>query len=360
MLTSALSSHLPLINLALPDNRELAPWPPRPTVERISPTYTVIKNAFALKGSRAWRRLGSFGARIDSRRIHSILRRMGYDEYVLWLSAVVPHLLPGLKPDRLVYDCIDPCFTPEHQAGFDATELPLARNAKIVFATAESLRERMAGANPHTHLLPNAAPGAEFLPENLEGTPLPAPLVGRGRPIVGYLGTIDWRFDAETVTAAAKALPNFAFCIAGRVNPDQEARIAELRRLPNTVFPGAVSHEDGIAYTAHSDVAIIPFLAGPIGDAINPCKMYMYMMAGKPVVSTWTRECARHAPFVVAARTAAEFAAAIKTAIADDTPDLRANRTRFALQNRWEDRAAAAIKTLDQAGLLAPGGQAKR
>ena len=359
MLTDALSRHVPVINLALPDSREMSLRPPRPMVERVSPTYTVIRNAFALRGSRGWRRLGKIGSGIDGRRINGILREMGYDQYVLWVSAVVPHLLDSLKLDRLVYDCIDPCFTPEGQADHDAVEFALARRAKLVFATAESLHERMAAVNPNTHLLPNAAPGPEFLPENLARVARPDSLHGLPGPVVGYLGTVDWRFDAETVTAAAKALPDFTFCIVGRINADQEARIAGLRQLPNTIFPGAVSHEEGIAYTAHCDVAIIPFLPGPIGDAINPCKMYMYMMAGKPVVSTWTRECARHAPYVKAARTAEGFTQAIKSAASGDTPELRGARTRFALQNRWEDRAATATDILAGVGLLArdPAGQ---
>ena len=122
--------------------------------------------------------------------------------------------------------------------------------------------------------------------------------------------------------------------------------MAGLRGLPNVIVTGAVSYEDGHRWAAAFDVGLIPFLPGEMCDAINPVKMYMYLVTGKPVVSTWINECVRHGDWVYAARDAAGFAAAIRKAVAEDGPDRRAARVAFGLRNRWQDRAAAAAGVL--------------
>lgn len=353
-LMEALAGHVRVIYAQPPKFSGALMEFPRPKIERARENFWLLHNAFGVRLSRVGRRLGRAGAIIDGAWLRQALSENGVSTYAWWDSCPDPRTHWGIPPERLIYDCIDPCFVEAHQPEMGRAERISARKARVVFATAETLLERMKGFGANAHLLPNGCHEKDYHPSVLSGCALPVPLQGRSGPVVGFMGTVDWRFDAQTVTAAATALPEFTFCIAGRVNADQEARVAELRRLPNTIFPGGVSHEDGVAYTAHCDVAIIPFLPGPMGDAINPCKMYMYMMAGKPIVSTWTRECARHAPYVMAARTSEEFIAAIKAAVGDDSPERRARRTQFAMQNRWEDRADSAIQVLTQAGLFAP------
>jgi hypothetical protein len=128
--------------------------------------------------------------------------------------------------------------------------------------------------------------------------------------------------------------------------------VAELKRLPNVIMPGAVSIEDGNAYTAAFDVGLIPFLPGPIGDGINPVKMWMYLAEGKPVVTTWLRECRRYAPHVRAAATAEEFIGAVREAAEGDVPERRAARIALAARNTWLDRAGEAIHLLSERGLM--------
>jgi len=131
------------------------------------------------------------------------------------------------------------------------------------------------------------------------------------------MGTFDGRVDAGILTEAARRIPEFTFALIGRINVDQEQRLKDLRSLHNVVMPGAVSVEEGRAYTAAFDVGLIPFIPNAMNDAINPVKMYMYLMAGKPVVSTWIRECRRHSPCVRAAESVDDFVAAIREAIAE-------------------------------------------
>jgi len=210
----------------------------------------------------------------------------------------------------------------------------------------------MVGVNRKTCLLPNACARDTLLAVANSPDALPEPLRGRPRPIVGCLGTYDWRVDVEALRAAALRSPEYTFALVGRVNGDQEARLAPLRSLQNIVMPGAVTYEEGHRYCAAFDIGIIPFIAGEMGDGINPVKMYMYLAMGKPVVSTWLRECVRHGAYVCAARDAAGFADTVPRAITEDSKARAAARKAFAGRNRWEDRAVEAIERLRVEGLL--------
>jgi glycosyltransferase involved in cell wall biosynthesis len=325
---------------------------PSPSVEHVSDTLTIIHNAMSIRFSRIGRRLGRAAAIADSMRLHAVLRRLGVAEYIYWLAIASPELTWGMNLDRLIYDCIDPCFDPAEQATIDRREFSMARRAKLVFCTAQSLLERLGAANSNSHLLPNACSASDYAPEALAKFDRPTPLKDRPGPIVGYMGTFDGRVDLQALEFAAQQLPDCTFALVGRVNGDQEQRVRPLRALANVVMPGSVSVEEGRAYVAAFDVGLVPFLPGPIGDGINPVKMWMYLLAGKPVVSTWIRECVHHAPMVRATRSPPEFVAAIRAALARESIADSAERTKFALRNTWADRAANAVAMMESIGLF--------
>lgn len=356
-LTEALSALTPVVLLKRSPAASYSPKY-RPFVERLRTNLYVVHNAFALRFSRIGRRIGKPAGMIDGRWLNVVLARAGITDYIYWLTDSSPAMLWGMNLNRLVYDCIDPCFIPQEQPRVDKHETLIARRAKLIFATAETLVTRMRGLHPHVHLLPNAC-SIETIHAAPQHPEIPA-LHGRPRPVVGCMSTYDWRFDADIVYRAAKLLPGCTFALVGRVNADQEDRIRPLRSLPNVILPGAVSYEEGFRWTAAFDIGLIPFIAGPVSDAINPVKMYMYLAAGKPVVSTHMHECARHSAFVKTARTPEELVTAICASAADRVPEAAGRRIRFAMCNRWEDRAAEAARVLLESGIAADRSTAER
>jgi glycosyltransferase involved in cell wall biosynthesis len=350
-LMEALAVHAPIYFLNWPEFRGSYTEVLRPRAEKIADNITVIHNAFGLRYARGGKRLGRAAGALDGVWIKDILRQDGVTDYVYWVAAVSLPLLWGMNTSRLVFDCIDPCFDAGWQERFDREEAFLAREARVVFATAESLWEKMKALNANSYLLPNGCNADEYHPQKLASLPRPALLGRRNGPVIGYMGTFDWRVDTKTLTEAAEKMPDCTFSLVGRVNPDQEANVAKLRALSNVVMPGAVSLEEGWAWTAAFDVGLIPFLPGDIGDAINPVKMHMYLMAGKPVVTTWLRECRRHGPLVRAAQNVDEFIAAIRASISERSPADVSKRIAFSQDHTWRARAAEAAKIFDESGL---------
>lgn len=352
-LMEAISAHAPVIFLNSPILSGRFWEALKPRAEKVGPNLTVIHDAFGMRSGRIGRHAKRMAAMIDAAWLHRLLGGMGVTQYVYWLAAVAPELLWGMRTDRLVYDCIDPSFE-EHDTSFDEREFGIARKARLAFCTAEVLVERIRQVQPNAHLLPNACSPDEYHPARLRGLAMPELLRDRPGPIVGYMGTFDGRVDTELLTQAAAALPEYTFALAGRVNNDQEPRVRGLRALPNVVMPGSVSVDEGRAYTAAFDAGLIPFRAGPVSDAINPVKMWMYLASGKPVISTDMRECRQHAPHVAATRGVSGFVEAIRSALTPASAARAGERVALAMQNTWSHRAAQAIAVLDRAGLLIP------
>jgi glycosyltransferase involved in cell wall biosynthesis len=324
-------------------------------MEAVGDNRFVVRNAFRLRHTRVGKRVLPLAAMIDGSAFQRAMRSHGFNEYVFWLTVNDTRMLPYVDKSRMVYDCIDPCFLPHYQDEFDRSEMTIAKQAKIIFCTAHSLHRRMLKYNPNSFLLPNACHLDTYHACHSDSTLRPRELAGRSSPLIGYMGTVDWRFDAVTVTEVARRMPDCNFVIVGRVNKDQEANVRELRSLPNVIITGAAGYDEGHAFTKYFDVGMIPFTPGDMNDAINSVKMYMYLAAGKPIVSTWLAECIKAQPLVRATRDAAEFVEAIRNELACDSVGARRKRIAFALENTWEHRAQQAVEWLGSQGLLPPG-----
>ena len=172
---------------------------PRPRMERVRDGFWLLHNTFGVRFSRIGRRMGRMGALVDSAWLGRALAEHGIHDYVFWGSRPDPRCDWHIPPERFVYDCIDPCFIDGHQAEVDAAEKRAAGKARVVFATAESLLERMRGFGADPHLLPNGVREEDYHPRALAGVPRPAALRNCRGPIVGFLGAVDWRFDADIV-----------------------------------------------------------------------------------------------------------------------------------------------------------------
>ena len=351
LLPEALAAHVPVVFLSTADPTRGLLQVRRPRAEQVQPGVTVVHDALALRTNRWWRRVPWVADRVDGLLLRRTLSRIGVEDYVYWLSAPEPRWLGGMRTGRLVYDCIDPSFHGDRD-NFDGREVEVARSARLVFCTAQTLLERMGRVSDRVHLLNNAAAPELYAEGRAAAGEVPAPLRGRPGPVIGHVGTVDWRIDCETLTQAARSLSGYTFCLAGRVNADQEHRVTELRALPNVVMPGEVPPGVGAAYNDAFDVGLVPYLTGEVGDSLNPVKMYMYLLAGKPVVTTWTRECVLAQPHVRATRSTAEFTAAVRDAVEHPDPAAREERMAFARRNTWDDRARRALQVLGEEGLV--------
>jgi ubiquinone/menaquinone biosynthesis C-methylase UbiE/glycosyltransferase involved in cell wall biosynthesis len=271
------------------------------------------------------------------------LARLGIQRPILWVSfnvyagdAVVGQLGEALS----VYHCTDEVTGfPGYSHYIAEIEARLASKSDLVIATSEVLRDDKARYNPNSHFVPNAA-DVELFNQALAWTaPEPADLRSIPRPRAGFIGNIEYRFDAGLVRYAAEHLPEWSFVLIGPLQ-DGYPELEALRHLPNVRFLGLKARARLPAYLAGLDVTMIPYRLNRLTDSIYPLKVHEYLAAGKPVVATPIPSMRRMVDRVSLASDGPSFAEALVQAAREDTPQRRDWRQRLAGRETWAARTA--------------------
>ncbi|HPW54399.1 MAG TPA: glycosyltransferase [Thermoanaerobaculaceae bacterium] len=242
---------------------------------------------------------------------------------------------------RVVYEVIDELeVLPGDLAELQRAHVRMAATATVVTATAGRLLDKIRLLRPDAVLSPNAvdyqfihsaAAAADEPPSDLQ------PCLGGG-PVVGYYGALARWVDHDLLHAVAAARPNWQLVLIGPTL-DETFERSRLAELPNVHWLGPRPYHRLPAYLRHFDVATIPFVVSETTHAVSPLKLFEYMAAGKPVITTPLEECLR-VPEVLAAANATDFCRQIERAL-----ELRADAgfvDRLHAQARahtWDQRA---------------------
>jgi hypothetical protein len=321
------------------------------TVRHPEAGVTVVAGLVSLLAALERRSLGWLAHLVGQ--VFSLLFRKRDESFIFWNAENWACPFRFIPHERLVFDCIDPCFTEDAgiMAAFGRRESRLLKAADLVFASAGSLLDSCGRENSNVHLLNNACEPADYTAELVQAAPRPAWWPAAERPIAAYLGSLDRRFDYTLITEVAQRLPQITFIVAGTVIPECTAMIEGLRALPNVICPGRISVEHGRYLIVHCSAGIIPFLRGPMNDGVNPVKLYAYALMGKPIVGTPIRELSERPESALIGHSPEEFAnhllAVVNVHPSAPAPDrLRA----LAWKNTWKDRAATVVEVFRQHG----------
>ncbi len=253
-------------------------------------------------------------------------------DHPAWLS------LASLVPDhRLVYDCMD------NHHGFTQTSEAVVRcereafeGCETVIASSRWLHDWATGLGARPALVRNGCQ-----PEHFSVRPSEVFRDPDGRRVIGYFGAIAQWFDADLVEAVARRFPG---CLVLLVGADSAQVVARLEHLPNVRAIGEVPYARLPHYLHGMDVCLIPFVRNELTLATNPVKVYEYLSAGKPVVTTDLPELAEPDLDRMIRRcgTTEAFLTAVREALDEDEADsIREERQRFARAESWEARTRA-------------------
>lgn len=205
----------------------------------------------------------------------------------------------------------------------------------VVVVSRELETEATARNIPCLHL-PNAV-SDDFITalEDAPKAPLPDLLVNCPSPRVAHIGNVNpiW-IDWDCLITSAIANPDVSFCLIGG---GRKTGIPS--QIPSNVhLLGLVPYEDLPSILAYIQVCMV--LYKPDKTAANdPTKLYEYLAAGMPIVSTMHPRSVEMKHLLALARTPEEFANQIQRALTGDIPVSQQARKEEIARHRWSIRA---------------------
>lgn len=215
----------------------------------------------------------------------------------------------------------------------------VVREADVVMASNEVLGARHRSERPDLIVVENGVDSTAFGLQQDRPADLP------DGTVIGYHGMISTWFDFDLLIGTARRLPEFRFVLVGPTEVPE--RLAEATAEPNITWLGERPSDQMPAYASAFDVGAIWFEVDTMTEGVTPLKMFEYLAAGTPCVSTPLPAAVAQGS-VHTAGDVEGMAAAIEAALMDDTAALKV----VGQQNDWRLRIQPVLERLEQAGRL--------
>lgn len=243
--------------------------------------------------------------------------------------------------DLLVFDYIDET-TEEFAICNDSSLTQAFENADIITVVSQRLFNIICEKYPFKSivLLPNAADIEHFhLAKELR---LAVDIVGQKQPLIGFMGSISTWIDIEFLTKLVQLRRDWNFVFIG---PDYIQVTSQLALFSNVSFLGRKMYQELLVYIGSFDVGIVPFQVRDMTHSSSSIKMYEYLAAGIPCISTPIQE-ALSCPFVVTGAVAEEWVEQIDKLL--KAPPQSEMLQQYAATHSWKERITIFEAILDQ------------
>jgi teichuronic acid biosynthesis glycosyltransferase TuaH len=212
-------------------------------------------------------------------------RQVGMTDPVLWLNDPMSADLLRRTGWPALYDITDDWLLADrsrrdHERLVASEAYLLDHCRQVVVCSPRLLETKSPGREARITLVPNAVDVDAYHAEVARPADLPS------GPVVLYVGTLHRdRLDVDLCAELAGALAGRAgFVLVGpdALEPDDSARL----RSAGAVLLGPRPSATVPAYLKNADVLVVPHVVTPFTDSLDPIKVYEYLAAGQPVVST--------------------------------------------------------------------------
>lgn len=296
-----------------------------------------------LPEGKIYRWLLSINEKTIARTINRIVKAEAIDDFIFINSWVFhyPNVAKYISPALRVYQCIDPLVMSYDVKHGIVSEQQLIQNSDLIICTSKQLQEERKKFHPRTYFVSNAADIRHSILATDENLTAHRSMLQFQKPIIGYFGNIEKRIDYDLMAEVVKKNKDKTFVFAGPVSKDWVPDSFFI--LPNVHFIGRIPYDEMPSVLKCFDVAIIPFREYEDSATVFPMKLFEYLGAGKPVVSTNFNPDLKNFThdLVSYCSTAEEFSAAINEALFNDNESRQQERIKLAGQHTWESRASA-------------------
>jgi glycosyltransferase involved in cell wall biosynthesis len=284
--------------------------------------------------------------RLNARWMERQLRALGAGpDAVLWVRWPTPELvdaLPRLRPAATIYECVDayhatPGMTGRWLPRHEDAERRLVAFSDAVVVPSDHLADRFREA-PCVRLVPHGVDLDRFRFEPPRARPL-------AEPVVGFVGTLDYKLDLGFLTHLARECPHWRIRLIGPIQEGFDP--ASLSWYRNVTIEPPVPYERVGPTIASFDASMMPYFDAPLYAASDPLKNLEIMAVGRPAVARPTRALEPYADLLYFAHTPAEFVAQLDRALAEDSEPAARRRRERAHAHSWERRMRDLTGVLD-------------
>jgi glycosyltransferase involved in cell wall biosynthesis len=272
---------------------------------------------------------------IYRRSIKKALRRLKWENpiNIFAYSPIFGESLSGKLPEKVnIYYCYD--GYPTDRRGIKSWEAD-QRYSKItdgIIVTSDYLKDQKLQYNEKVATVKN---GVDFEVFNQKAKTNVNPVEERRK--IGYIGSIDQRFDIETVEFSVLNLPDCEFEFIGDVRNAEVKSVLE--KFTNVRFLPPVKPNEVPERLNQCDVGIIPYLCTEINKNVYPLKINEYLAVGVPVVITRFADLPEFSEHVAFASNKEEFLNSLIEVLQSDNSEKIKQRIEFARSNSWKARA---------------------
>lgn len=278
-------------------------------------------------------------------RLYLLIRGFLKHKKVLWIFNYELYNLPTYMGHSYVslYDCVDFSSSLDARVHADIKhkEGRLIQDVHYFVVNSHALQKRFDSHSPI--VVPQ---GFDLETYKTAAITASSKLHGIKKPIVGYVGGINYRLDYPLLTALARDHPEWSFVFVGEKQVQKsedryihtKQRMKKLFSLENVVHIPKQAKSALPAIISGFDVCLIPYNSEiAFNEYCYPMKLFEYFYMGKPVVSTLIKALLPLRPYVSIARNAREFSQAIAHALRNKVNEkFKKQQRQLAIDNSWE------------------------
>jgi teichuronic acid biosynthesis glycosyltransferase TuaH len=282
-----------------------------------------------------------------ARRIAKVVKKQSITDfiYINSFNFHYPSIQRFLKPALCIYHSVDPMSNPFDAKHGVVSEEKIVRDSDLVICTSKQLYREKKAQNENTYFIPNSADialSSMALDKNMQ---VHESIAHLKKPVIGYFGNVERRIDFELVKEMAERHADKSFVFAGPVNREQVPEW--LFTTPNIHLTGPIPYHLRPSVIKGFDITMIPFKSDEFSRSVFPLKLFEYLGAGKPVISTRFNPDLeeRTQQTVTFCDDAKAFSAAIAEELQNNSEQRVQARLAVAGENTWE-KSVSQISTL--------------
>ena len=288
---------------------------------------------FFLKSDKLFNFLFKANTFIYKQQLKKTISRLKFDQPIV-ITAFNPFygltLLNKLNEKASIYYCYDGV-----ESGFFGNRIfefehQFSQKVDAIITTSDHLMNDKKKINSNSYVVKN---GVDFPTFNQFSK---SKLHNNPRKKVGYIGSLDSRFDIRTVENAVQKLANFDFEFTGDLR-NEEIK-SRLEKYPNVSFFKPIHQNEVPKLLSSYDVGIIPYIVNEVNKNIYPLKINEYLAVGVPLVMTPFAELPEFEGFVSISSSEADFAQKLEEVTKTDDQKKIETRISFARKNSWDSR----------------------